>query len=128
MSPLMRRCLDCGQLSPNTRCGPCTKARQKIRNDRRVHLQGDYKTRAAKVRAEAEICWLCGGGEIPGDPWQADHVIPGDPNSELRASHRSCNSRRGNGTAKTSASDKPFHPPIPVSRNEVRPRTNKEDP
>ena len=40
--------------------------------------------------------WLCGGGAVPGDPWQADHVIPGNPDSPLAPAHRSCNAARGN--------------------------------
>jgi hypothetical protein len=47
------------------------------------------------VRAEAVACWLCGDGPRPDDPWTADHVTPGDPDSILLAAHRSCNSRRG---------------------------------
>ena len=31
----------------------------------------------------------------PGDPWQADHHTPGDINSILLPTHRSCNARRG---------------------------------
>jgi hypothetical protein len=57
---------------------------------------GSYKRRAAAVRANASTCHICGLGAIAGDPWQADHLIPGDPNSPLAAAHRSCNARRGN--------------------------------
>jgi hypothetical protein len=39
---------------------------------------------------------LCGGGARPNDPWQADHVIPGDADSPLAPAHRSCNAARGN--------------------------------
>lgn len=94
----MKPCLICGRPSARTRCPACQSEWNRARNARRVHYHGDYATRAAKVRAEATECWLCGGGHDPADPWQADHVVPGDPNSELRPAHRSCNSRRGNRT------------------------------
>jgi 5-methylcytosine-specific restriction endonuclease McrA len=67
-----------------------------------------YRRRSAKVRREAGTCWIC---EHPIDPnldWRdpmsatADHVIPlnagGRILGELRPAHRSCNSRRGDGT------------------------------
>lgn len=38
---------------------------------------GSYTRAAAKVRAEAEICWICGGPfDDPADPPVADHVQP----------------------------------------------------
>lgn len=57
---------------------------------------GDYRRRAKAVRESATVCWLCGGGVRPNDPWQADHVVPGDPDSPLAPAHRSCNAARGN--------------------------------
>ena len=57
---------------------------------------GDYRKRAKAVRDSANVCWLCGGGVRPNDPWQADHVIPGDADSPLAPAHRSCNAARGN--------------------------------
>ena len=41
------------------------------------------------------VCWLCHEPARMGDPWTADHVTPGDPDSILLPAHRSCNSRRG---------------------------------
>lgn len=35
------------------------------------------------------------GGPRRGDPWEADHVAAGDPDSPLLPAHRSCNRRRG---------------------------------
>jgi len=86
----------CGRLSPGTRCSEHQAQWDRQRNAGRAHYHGDYQQRAAKVRAEATTCWLCGEGERPDDPWTADHVDPGNPDSELRAAHRSCNSSRGN--------------------------------
>lgn len=63
--------------------------------------QGDYRKRAARVRALANAnpdtrCWRCGELARPGDPWQAGHVIDGQIGGELRAEHRSCNIEAGN--------------------------------
>jgi len=83
-----------------------------------------YRKATKKLRAECQVCWLCGGGidteqkpstvEVcssnkcgkPGQhttyacQWTADHVIPTSKGGawlgELRAAHRSCNSIRGN--------------------------------
>jgi len=57
---------------------------------------GDYAARAAQVRATTTVCWLCGEGWRNNDPWQADHVDAGNPYSELRGAHRSCNIGRAN--------------------------------
>ena len=57
---------------------------------------GDYRKAAAEVRASTVACWLCGEGWRPNDPWQADHVTPGDPESVLLGAHRSCNIGRAN--------------------------------
>lgn len=104
MAKFMRPCLDCGKLSRNgSRC----ETHQRVKNAewdvarasrKRATGQyaGDYKKRAKAVRDAAEYCWLCGGGPRADDPWQADHVIAGDPNSPLAAAHRSCNASRGN--------------------------------
>jgi 5-methylcytosine-specific restriction endonuclease McrA len=61
---------------------------------------GTYTRNAAKVRAQAVTCWICGDGPRADDPWVADHVTPrmyggSDNISNLRAAHRSCNGRRG---------------------------------
>jgi len=97
--PIPKPCLTCGDPTTNgSRCTDCEAERQHDRNARRTHYKGDYKKLAAQVRANAYQCWICGGVGKPDDPWQADHLIPGDPNSPLRAAHRSCNARRGNAT------------------------------
>ena len=96
----MRRCLSCGQLTDSTRCRRCANAHvdTPARRARKQALYGgDYRKRAALVRASTLTCWLCGGGARPLDPWQADHVRAGDPTSPLAGAHRSCNARRGSG-------------------------------
>jgi rubredoxin len=95
---MRKPCLDCGRPVPATRCPGCQQQHELRRyaNGGRKHYGGDYRRRAAQVRATAWRCWLCGGMARPGDPWQADHVTPGDPASELRPAHRSCNIARSN--------------------------------
>lgn len=56
--------------------------------------------RAAANADPSCVCWLCGEPARVGDPWTADHVEPGNPDSILLPAHRSCNSRRGDGTGK----------------------------
>jgi hypothetical protein len=108
MNAIRKPCIVCGVLViGNSRC---EQHRLEVDNKRykrrgtRAHYEGDYRKRAAKVRATATECWICGQGPINGDPWTADHVTPGDTNSELRPAHRSCNSRRGDAGTRTSTS------------------------
>jgi len=103
-----RPCLDCGVPTENSRCLSCGSRFESVRNARETVLRsaglrahrhqysGEYRRRAAEVRANASVCWLCGEGWRRDDPWQADHVIPGNSYSELRAAHRSCNVKRAN--------------------------------
>lgn len=93
---MRRPCLSCGVPSARTRCPRCQQQYELSRyaNGRRDHYAGDYRKRAAQVRATAWRCWICGGRSRAGDPWQADHVVPGDRQSELRPAHRSCNINR----------------------------------
>ena len=101
MPPIKRPCLDCRNLTENkSRCDSCESRRDSIRNASRRHYAGDYAKRAAAVRAGAVTCWICGLPRIEGDPWTADHVLPGDPNSPLLPAHRSCNSRRGDASGR----------------------------
>ncbi len=87
---------DCPNLTNQTRCTQHEAARQRTRNKTRTHYHGTYRRQAATIRANATRCWICGRGPITGDPWQADHIQPAQPNSPLRAAHRSCNASRGN--------------------------------
>lgn len=100
----LRPCVECGKLS---RGGSRCELHQKIvdarheerRRNRKLatgQYSGDYKVRAKIVRENASTCHICGKGADPFDPWQADHIIPGDPASPLAAAHRSCNAARGN--------------------------------
>ena len=102
-------CLECGVITTGeSRCEKHEQERWEIinatRNQRnrftpkraRPHYSGDYAKRAELVRRTAVTCHLCGDTYRANDPWTADHLIAGDPNSPLAPAHRSCNSRRGN--------------------------------
>lgn len=103
MTQIRKPCLTCGKLTTNaSRCDPCHAAHARALDAKRdpakrQHYKGDYRRRAKAVREAASVCWLCGEGERQGDPWQADHVVPGEPESPLMPAHRSCNIRRGGG-------------------------------
>lgn len=104
MARFQQPCLDCGKLSRNgSRCE--THQRQKeaewdrpkaARKKATGQYSGDYKKRARIIRENAQYCWICGGPVDLYDPMQADHIVPGDPNSPLAPAHRSCNAARGN--------------------------------
>lgn len=101
----LKPCLDCGTLSRANRCETHQQAitQQKERRrdtpERRAKKQqyynADYRKRAKRIRETATTCHICGGGPNPHDPWQADHLEPGNPSSPLLPSHRSCNAARG---------------------------------
>ena len=87
-----RPCIECGTLSASTRCVICQREREAKRP--RSHYAGSYSRRAREVREGAVVCWVCGEGAKDSDPWQADHIYPGEPDSPLLPAHRSCNIRR----------------------------------
>lgn len=99
-----RPCEKCGRLTANGFLCDFHRAEANTRKNladrerkiRSGQYSGSYKTRAKQVRDNAQLCHLCGEGFRFDDPWQADHVIPGDPDSPLLPAHRSCNARRGN--------------------------------
>lgn len=104
MAKFPKPCLDCGALtSGGNRCDTHQRRIDELAELRRALVKktlntygGDYRRRAKQVRDTAVVCHLCGEGARVGDPWEADHLIPGDANSDLAAAHRSCNQRRGN--------------------------------
>ena len=93
-------CLDCGALSYDTRCDVHKKRVEQLRDIKRASKKKalynpEYRKQAAIVRATAISCHICNDGARLNDPWQADHLVAGDPNSPLAAAHRSCNAKRG---------------------------------
>lgn len=103
MAGFNRPCIICGTLSRGSnRCDDHKKSqirseeKEAERAAKKKILYGPhYRKRAAQVRATASACHICGEGARPNDPWQADHLIPGDPMSPLAPAHRSCNAKRG---------------------------------
>lgn len=106
-------CLVCKKLTNgSSRCEAHQKmwddqaeAKRRARKQATGQYSGDYKARARMVRENAYVCHLCNEGPRLNDPWQADHIVPGDPTSLLAAAHRSCNARRGNKPLKDSVED-----------------------
>ena len=120
-----RPCLDCQTLTTNgSRCEPCTHRRRQQhdrnrppRKQRGHHSDPTYRRTSAQLRQQWNddpftVCWLCGEGARLGDPWQADHVIPGNLNSPLQPAHRSCNAKRG--------ATPPPHPTTTPHQNPVK--------
>ncbi len=105
-----RPCLVCGGLSTGTRCATHDmeyRARREAQRDtpeRRERKRNLYNSQyrsernklVAGVRAYGATCYLCKQPLLPSDPIEADHLEPGNPNSELAPVHRLCNQRRGN--------------------------------
>ena len=98
-------CTECGQLTKNdgNLCSAHKREadaqhelRRKLVKIAPGQYSGDYRKRAKIVRETAIICHICGLGNLLNEKWEADHLDPADPNSELLAAHRSCNLRRGN--------------------------------
>ena len=98
MTQFLRPCLDCGALYKGDRCPTHAEIRKRQieqrRKPNRSHYKGDYAKRAKQVRDAATHCWVCGEEAREGDPFQADHVVPGHRDSQLLAAHRSCNIKR----------------------------------
>jgi hypothetical protein len=105
MGRFPKPCLVCGALTKGlNRCDDHEAQYQQLEAIRIQQMKArrpklydaKYHREAKKIRESALICHLCKEGARYGDPWTADHLIAGDPSSELLAAHRSCNSRRGN--------------------------------
>lgn len=100
MAGFPKPCIECGKLTNgNTRCDKhqgILSAKINAKKAQRIHYKGDYRKRAKAVRDSATNCWICGDGYRQDDPFQADHLIPTDPNSLLLPAHASCNAKRGN--------------------------------
>jgi hypothetical protein len=105
-SKFLRPCLICGALGRGTRCDrhqaewnsqrESKKNANPIRQAKKRELYGgDYRRRRAAVLATATHCHICREPLGAGDRVEADHLVPGDPNSPLAPAHRLCNQRRG---------------------------------
>lgn len=93
-------CLECGELSPKSRCPKHRPDHRLTRTQRGLGSEHD-KMRRLVVRPDS-LCHWCGRPATVNDPLTADHLIPrahgGTSTREnLVPAHRSCNSRRGAG-------------------------------
>jgi len=99
-------CLVCGKLSLESRCEVhraehAQATRQRLASlpkhtNKAALYNSEYRKRAKEVRENATRCHICNQTAKVGDPWEADHVIPTDPDSPLLPAHRSCNRSKGN--------------------------------
>jgi hypothetical protein len=98
-------CLVCGQLTQGlSRCEQHQAEWQTLEGIRLREMKArrpnlydsQYRKKAKQIRETALFCHLCKEPARLNDPFTADHLIAGDPDSPLAAAHRSCNSRRGN--------------------------------
>ena len=105
MGRFPKPCLACGALTQGL--SYCTTHQEEKDKLNAVRLQEykkrksniydyDYRRRAKLVRETAIICHLCSEPARFNDPFEADHLLPGDKSSPLAAAHRSCNQKRGN--------------------------------
>ena len=113
----LRPCPKCGalkKLGGRGLCDDCLRgyneakeSGEKRRAKKAFLYGGDYRKKAATVRANATNCFMCGGVFKPGDPPQADHLYPELGSfSPLVPMHGGCNRAKGNqphtgGTATT---------------------------
>jgi 5-methylcytosine-specific restriction enzyme A len=101
MTTPRRPCLDCGIPSSGSRCPRHQRDHEQRRGTPAERgLGADHRRIREQVLREERVCWLCLEPARPGDPLTADHVVPraqGGTNTRqnMRAAHRSCNSRRG---------------------------------
>ena len=99
-------CLDCGKLSrAGSRCEQCSmkhnraKAQRYDTEERRAKKKllynAEYRRRAKVVRDTATHCHICKQAFTVTDKVEADHLLPGNPDSPLAPAHRRCNQSRG---------------------------------
>jgi len=97
-----RICLGCSRrfqsYGGDSRCERC-RGRLKARRNAEARLNARV---VAEARIAGAVCPACGRPETRKDPFAADHIIPPDrggstlDRSNLRAIHRSCNTRKRN--------------------------------
>lgn len=86
-------CSVCNRLSLEPQCEAHRTDKKKLK------YSGEYSRYARMIRYTATTCHLCGEGKRQDDPFEADHLYPGTPVtdiSQLAPAHRTCNNKRGN--------------------------------
>jgi hypothetical protein len=105
VSRFRRACLTCGTLSYDSYCSQHKKQiddrRQRAKDTperlarKRLLYGGSYNQRRKQLLATATQCAICLKPFVNGDAIDADHVVPGLPNSPLQATHAFCNRSKG---------------------------------
>ena len=107
MPRFRRQCLDCSELTFDSRCEKHASEHRRERQRRadtperlakKKFLYGrGYATKRAQVLATATHCHLCGKPFGVNEQIETDHVYPELGHaSPLAAAHRRCNQARGN--------------------------------
>lgn len=101
----LRPCIDCGTLTPNTRCPIHTRARSRARDQQRGSrqqrgLDNTYDRNRSILMANATVCAICHRPPTATDPLTADHIVRrehggGNDLANLRAVHASWNYSQG---------------------------------
>ncbi len=101
MSDTLRVCLDCGDLTPATRCEACQSERDRRINQQRggAHARGytrSWQRTAAHVKQQQPVCEVCGSTA----DLTVDHITPKarggtDAVDNLRTLCRRHNSAKG---------------------------------
>lgn len=110
MSTFNKPCIFCGKLARQTPCPECKRVRERTRDQQRdadpirrakkaALYDTTYRKKRELLKKRGGICYLC-GEIVPPLSGQADHLIPGDPESPLAITHSFCNQSRGNKTFK----------------------------
>ena len=96
-------CLDCGRISPRSRCAEHTAAAKQ--RGQAVHEAARKRRGGIRNRGGGNLggvgagatCWICARPVQPHDPMQWDHLVPvrnGGEGMGVLPAHRSCNIRR----------------------------------
>lgn len=95
-TPLLRACLECGGLSPGTRCPDCRRAKDRARGTSAARGYGaahQAARRALSRQLPTSCAYGCGTWLTAEDRWHAAHVVDGQPEQGYVISCGPCNLR-----------------------------------